>query len=90
MVSKDENIVNFAQFRKISRDDKKRREKLEKETQTAANRVKFGRTGLEKKLSRVARDRQTRELEGKRREPSSQSPATPGGGDDLPGGGKDK
>jgi hypothetical protein len=90
MVSKDENIVNFARFRKISRDDRKRREKLEKETQAAANRVKFGRTGQEKKLGRVERDRQTRELEGKRREPSPQSPGAPSGNDNLPGGGKDR
>lgn len=90
MVSKDENIVNFAQFRKISRDDRKRREKLEKETQAAANRVKFGRTGQEKKLGRVERDRQTRELEGKRREPSPQSPGAPNGNDNLPGSDKDR
>jgi hypothetical protein len=81
MVSDDENIVNFARFRKISRDDKKRREKAEKDMQAAANRVKFGRSGVEKKLARLDRKRQTREHEGNRREADLKTPdPSPGGG----------
>lgn len=82
MVSDDENIVNFARFRKISRDDKKRRDKIGKDAQSAANRVKFGRSGADKKISRLDRDRQTREHEGNRREKPAAAPETHAGGND--------
>ncbi len=84
MVSKDENIVNFSRFRKISREDKKRRDKIEKDAQAAANRVKFGRSGAEKKLSRLDRERQTRRHEETRRENPSPRPDTAGGNDKAP------
>ena len=52
MDSDDGNIVKIAQFRKIARQDKKERARKEKEATAAANRVRFGRTGSEKRLAR--------------------------------------
>ncbi|MFZ3032527.1 MAG: DUF4169 family protein [Parvibaculum sp.] len=56
MDSDDGNIVKIAQFRKIARQDKKDRARKEKEATAAANRVRFGRTGNEKRLTRRLND----------------------------------
>lgn len=60
------NIVNFSSFKKTSRDEKKRAAKQEKEKAAAANRVRFGRTGAEKKRARIEAERRARLLEGKK------------------------
>ena len=60
------NIVNFSSFRKTSRDEKKRAAKQEKEKVAAANRVRFGRTGAEKKREKLEAERRARLLEGKK------------------------
>lgn len=60
------NIVNFSSFRKTSRDEKKRAAKQEKEKTAAANRVRFGRTGAEKKREKLEAKRRARLLEGKK------------------------
>lgn len=68
MVSESGNILNFARFRKISRDDKKSRDRKQKEEQAAANRVRFGRTGAEKKTTRLNSQNEARKHEGLRLE----------------------
>lgn len=60
------NIVNFSSFRKTSRDERKRAAKQEKEKTAAANRVRFGRTGAEKKQAKLEAERRARLLEGKK------------------------
>ncbi|HEY4344662.1 MAG TPA: DUF4169 family protein [Parvibaculum sp.] len=70
MVSDGGNILNFSRFRKISRDDKKQQDRKEKEGQAAANRVRFGRTGAEKKASRLLREKEAKAHESLRRETS--------------------
>lgn len=60
------NIVNFASFRKTQRDAQKRAEKKHESDRAAANRVKFGRTGADKKRAKIEEERHRRELEGKR------------------------
>ena len=56
MVSKDENIVNFDDSRKKRAAKQKQQRKTdarkEKEAKAEANRVKFGRTGAQKKLDK--------------------------------------
>lgn len=60
------NIVNFSSFRKTGRAERKREAKKLKEEQAAANRVRFGRTGAEKKLDKLERKRELHTLESKR------------------------
>lgn len=60
------NIVNFASFRKTQRDAQKRAEKKRESDKAAANRVKFGRIGADKKRTKIEEERRRRELEGKR------------------------
>jgi hypothetical protein len=68
MVSDSGNILNFSRFRKISRDDKKEQNRKKKEAQAAANRVRFGRTGAEKKASRLLREKEAKAHDSLRRE----------------------
>lgn len=68
MVSDSGNILNFARFRKISREDRKSADRKQKEAQAAANRVRFGRTGAEKKAARLNSQKEDRKHEGLRRE----------------------
>lgn len=68
MASDGGNIVNFSSFRKMSREEKKRTAKKQKDEQAAANRVRFGRTGAEKKIAKLDRERILQDHEGKRRE----------------------
>lgn len=75
MDSDDGNIVKFATFRKKAREAEKRAAKSEKETRAAANRVRFGRTGAEKKRDKHERSRAGRELDGIRREAPPDDPA---------------
>lgn len=67
MDSDDGNIVKIAGFRKMSRDAAKRAAKSEKEARAAANRVRFGRTGAEKKRDKLERLRAEKTLDGTRR-----------------------
>lgn len=60
------NIVNFSSFKKTSRDEKKRANRQQKEKTAAANRVRFGRTGAEKKQAKLEAERRARLLEGKK------------------------
>lgn len=62
------NIVNFSSFRKMSREEKKRAAKKQKEEQAAANRVRFGRPGAEKKLTKLEQERSRHIHDGKRRD----------------------
>jgi hypothetical protein len=68
MISDDENVVKIAQFRKMSRADRKTRAKKEKEATAAANRIRFGRSGHEKKLSRRLSEKDAKAHEAHRRE----------------------
>lgn len=52
----------------MSREEKKRAAKKQKDEQAAANRVSFGRTGTEKKIAKLDRERILQDHEGKRRE----------------------
>lgn len=63
------DIIQFSKARKSAKDARKQRERAEKEATAASNRVRFGRTGAEKKQARLEQERQTRLHEGKRREP---------------------
>lgn len=78
MDSDDENIVKFATFRKMARDAGKRAAKSEKDTRAAANRVRFGRTGAEKKREKLERARAERKLDGTRRETPPDDSGTSG------------
>lgn len=60
------NIVNFSSYKKSVRDEKKRAAKKQKEETAAANRVRFGRTGAEKKREKTEAERRARLLEGKK------------------------
>lgn len=66
MASDDENIVNLARFRKKQRQAGKQSEKRSQDVQAAANRVKFGRKGADKKIARLDEQRRKNDLEGKR------------------------
>ncbi|MGV8996719.1 MAG: DUF4169 family protein [Parvibaculaceae bacterium] len=68
MVSDDEKVIKIAQFQKIARDDKKLRARKEKEAQAAANRVRFGQTGAEKKRARILKEKTTKAHDGLRRD----------------------
>lgn len=83
MVSDRGNIVNFSELRKKGRDDEKRRERALKEARAAANRVRFGRTGAEKKSSKLEQDRMARLHEGNRRKPEPDAQAD---GEKMPDG----
>ncbi len=52
----------------MSREEKKRAAKKQKDEQAAANRVRFGRTGAQKKIAKLDRERLLQGHEGKRRE----------------------
>ncbi|MEX2250274.1 MAG: DUF4169 family protein [Parvibaculum sp.] len=77
MDSDDGNIVKFATFRKMARDAGKRAAKTEKEARAAANRVRFGRSGAEKKRDKLERTRAERDLDGTRRETPPSDPSKP-------------
>ncbi|GAA0586418.1 DUF4169 family protein [Caenispirillum bisanense] len=49
------------------RDVRKRKAREEKERQAADNRIRYGRTKAEKRLTELENSRSSRELEGKRR-----------------------
>ena len=74
------NILNFSSYKKSVRDEKKRTAKKQKEETAAANRVRFGRTGAEKKREKIEAERRARLLDGKKlkdapEEPGGDSPA---------------
>lgn len=70
------NIVNFSSFRKRARLEKaggektraeKRREAKKREDEiAAANRIRSGRSGAEKKITKIETARRERQLDGKR------------------------
>ena len=66
------NIVNFVSFRKTKRDAEKRADKKREDERAAANRVKFGRSGADKKRAKIEEERRRRELEGKKIPDSSE------------------
>jgi len=45
---------------------RKQKARQEREAEAAANRRKFGRTGAEKKQDRLEREREAREIDGKK------------------------
>ncbi len=69
MVKDDENIVNMATFRKKARDAEKRDAHTKKEAQASINRLRFGRTGVEKKLTKLFNAKDIEKLDAHRREP---------------------
>jgi hypothetical protein len=74
MVSDDEKVVKIAQFRKIARDDRKQKARQEKEAAAAANRIRFGRPGHEKKRTKLLNDKAKKSHDGLRLErPASKS-----------------
>ena len=77
MVSDDGNIVNLSSFRKISREEKKKAAKKQKEQQAAANRVRFGRTGAEKKRTQRENNKTSTILDGKQLASHPTSPEKP-------------
>ena len=77
MISDDENVVKIAQFQKIARDGKKARARKEKEATAAANRVRFGRSGHEKKLARKQNEKSAKAHDALRLGKSQSKPVTP-------------
>ena len=77
MISDDENVVKIAQFQKIARDDKKARARKEKEATAAANRIRFGRSGHEKKLARKLNEKSAKAHSDLRLETAPGEPAKP-------------
>ena len=71
------NIVNFVSFKKTIRDKKKRAAKKGREDEAAANRVKFGRSGAEKKRTKDEAKRRRAELDGKRLEDTPERSTDP-------------
>jgi dihydroorotate dehydrogenase len=69
------NIVNFTSFRKTRREEEKRTAIKRKDDLAAANRVKFGRTGAEKKRKKLEDERRRRELEGKEMDAGKNEPS---------------
>ncbi len=65
---KDERVIDFASARKTVRLKQKADARKAKEEQANANRVRFGRTGAEKKADRLRAERIKRELEGAKRD----------------------
>tara|TARA_R110002110_G_scaffold3104_7_gene15883 strand:- start:2070 stop:2330 length:261 start_codon:yes stop_codon:yes gene_type:complete len=59
------NIVDFSSIGKTARKERKRAAKKRQEASAAANRVRFGRSGAEKKIARLERERKARLLDGK-------------------------
>lgn len=68
MDSDDGNIVKIAEFQKITRDTKKEKARKDKETTAAANRIRFGRTGHQKKLARRLNKKDAKAHDALRRE----------------------
>ncbi|MBC7102654.1 MAG: DUF4169 family protein [Parvibaculum sp.] len=68
MVSDGRNIVNFPSFAKSARETRKQTAKRLKEEQAAANRVRFARSGADKKADKLKRERERRDMDGKLRE----------------------
>lgn len=62
----DGNIVKIAQFRKIARQGKKDQARKKKEATAAANRIRFGRIGSEKQLTRALNEKDAKAHEALR------------------------
>jgi len=81
MVSKDKNIVNFDETRKKraakQKQQRKTDEKKAKEANAEANRVKFGRTGAQKKLDKKRQADAALKHEQHRLAPTSDTKQTP-------------
>ncbi len=61
------DIIQLSKARKDAKDDRKHRERAEKEARAANNRIRFGRTGADKRLAKLEQERQARLHEGNRR-----------------------
>lgn len=68
MDSNDGNIVKIADFQRIARNTKKEKARKDKEATAAANRVRFGRTGHQKKLTRRLNEKDAKAHDALRRE----------------------
>lgn len=77
MDSDDGNIVKIAEFQKIARDTKKEKARKDKEATAATNRVRFGRTGHQKKLTRRLNEKATKAHDAMRREAPAKNTTTP-------------
>ena len=64
MDSKDKNIVDFGAARKNLRKKTKQEARDEKERQAQENRIRFGRTGAEKKRDKLEAERTRKTHEG--------------------------
>lgn len=64
-MSRDPKLIAMAEIVNLRR-ARKARKRLEKENQAAANRRSFGRRKDERVAERAEKDRQTRNLDGKR------------------------
>lgn len=68
MVKDDANIVNFATFRKKAKDAAKAKARQDKEAEAQANRIRFGRSGADKKRDKALTRKEAEKLEGHKRE----------------------
>ena len=69
MSEKDPNVVNFSSARKLARAARQREDRKARKEQAEANRVRFGRSGTEKKAARDQKKKTERTLDGKRLDP---------------------
>lgn len=76
MDSDNGNIVKIADFQRIARNAKKEKARKDKEANAAANRVRFGRTGHQKKLARRLNEKDAKAHDALRRETSAEENAS--------------
>jgi len=65
--------VNFATFRKKAKDAGKAGARRDKEAEAQANRIRFGRTGAEKKRDKALARKDAQKLDGHRRDRPEES-----------------
>lgn len=77
MSEKDPNVVNFSSARKLARAAGQRDARKARKEQAEANRIRFGRSGAEKKTSREKLKKVERALDGKKLEHPRSAPDSP-------------
>ena len=74
MSEKDPNVVNFSAARKLARAARQRDERKARKEQAEANRIRFGRSGAEKKAAREKLKKAGRSLDGKKLDQAGPTP----------------
>ncbi|MGX1199154.1 DUF4169 family protein [Parvibaculum sp. MBR-TMA-1.3b-4.2] len=77
MSEKHPNVVNFSSARKLARAAKQRDERKARKEQAEANRIRFGRNGVEKKAAREKLKKAERSLDEKKLDHPAPLPDSP-------------